>query len=291
MAVAGDIVLQVFITGASGRLGRILRAQWASRVDLGFDPVWCSRHPTLNADVYWDILSGPTPAIAKGAIILHLAGVVRGDRAALSENAQMATQICRAAKVAEAAHIFLPSSAAVYGAGSCDHVEVHAPDPCSDYGQAKLDMEREALIWAQNEGQGAPPITCLRIGNVLGADSLFGQLNMGNKIVLDAIPSQAGGPIRSYIGPRAFADTIASLMVQAGSGAVLPPILNVASNRAVFMADLLIAAERTFSFGTPKSDAIAKVSLSTKRLEMLVPSVPVDASGMVADWQCSNMVA
>ncbi len=281
--------MQVLITGASGRLGRILRAQWVNRTDLGFDPVWCSRHPSLDADVHWDIMSGSAPIIAKGAIILHLAGVLRGDRVALSENALMAMQVCRAAKAAEAAHIFLPSSAAVYGAGLGDHVEIQAPNPCSDYGQAKLDMEREALIWAQNEDQMKPTITCLRIGNVLGADALFGGMDYGMKVELDAIPAQAGGPIRSYIGPRAFARTLASLAAQAASGKELPPILNVAATGAVRMADLLVAAQRTFTFRKPAQDAIPRVSLSTKRLEMLVPSVPVDATSMVADWKCCRM--
>jgi nucleoside-diphosphate-sugar epimerase len=280
--------MQVLITGASGRLGRVLRAQWADRNDLGFDPVWCSRHPAVDSDVHWDILSDDPPTLPKGAIILHLAGVLRGDRLALSQNALMALAICRAAKATAAAHIFLPSSAAVYGKGQCDHVEVHAPDPRSDYGQAKLDMEREALTWAQNEDQNTPNITCLRIGNVLGADKLFGGLDTGNRVVLDAIPDQVGGPIRSYIGPRAFARTVASLVMKAGSGVALPKILNIASTGAVSMADLLIAAERPYSFGKPRTDAIPKVSLSTKRLELLVPSGPVDAPGMIADWKCSR---
>lgn len=275
--------MQVLITGAAGRLGQLMRAAWADCGHLGFDPIWSRRGAGARQDVTWDILSGPAPDIAKGAVILHLAGVLRGDRAALSANAVMARKVCMAAKLAGASHVFLASSAAIYGAANRDHVEVQAPAPVSDYGHAKLDMEREALCWAHSLGPDAPGVTCLRIGNVVGADTLFGGVNPSWHVVLDPVPGQPGGPIRSYIGPQALAQVLAGLLAHVGAN--LPKILNVAAPGAVSMADLLDAAQIPYSFGKPNVGAIAKVSLSTKRLAALIPLCPTNAAAMVADWR------
>jgi nucleoside-diphosphate-sugar epimerase len=277
--------MQVLITGAAGRLGQLIRAAWANGAPLGFEPIWSSRCAGAHRDVVWDILSGPVPDIGKGAVILHLAGVLRGDRAMLSANAAMARNVCTFAQSAGASHVFLASSAAVYGAAMRDHVEVHAPAPISDYGRSKLDMEREALCWAHSLGQNAPGVTCLRIGNVLGADTLFGWTNANRQIVLDPVPGQRGGPIRSYIGPQALAQILAGLLVRAGAGLALPKLLNIAAPGAVAMADLLDAAQTPYSFGKSNADVIPKVSLSTKRLAALIPVFHADPVAMVADWR------
>lgn len=277
--------MQVLITGAAGRLGQLIRAAWADRADLEFDPIWSYRRTDPCQDVAWDILSGPVPDIAKSAVILHLAGVLRGDRAALSANAVMARNVCMAAKLAGASHVFLASSAAIYGAAMRDHLEVHAPAPVSDYGNAKLDMEREALCWVHGSGPDAPGVTCLRIGNVVGADTLFGGVNPSRHIVLDPAPGQPGGPIRSYIGPQALAQVLAGLVAHAGAGTNLPKILNIAAPGAVSMADLLDAAQTPYTFGKPNVDVIPKVSLSTKRLAALIPLCQTNAAAMVADWR------
>jgi nucleoside-diphosphate-sugar epimerase len=283
--------MQVLITGAAGKLGRLLRAAWADCAPSRFDPIWSRRRAGPHQDVVWDILSGPAPDIAKDAVILHLAGVLRGNRAALSANAAMARNVCTAAKAAGASHVFLASSAAIYGAAVRDHVEVQAPAPLSDYGHAKLDMEREALCWAHSLGPDAPGATCLRIGNVLGADTLFGGVNLNQHIVLDPVPGQPGGPIRSYIGPQALAQVLAGLVAHVRAGTNLPKILNIASPGAVSMADLLDAAQRPYSFGKPNVDTIPKVSLSTKRLAALVPLCQTNAAAMVADWRGLMAVA
>jgi nucleoside-diphosphate-sugar epimerase len=277
--------MQVFITGAAGRLGQLLCAAWADCPPWGFEPIWSSRCAGPRQDLVWDILSGPSPDITKGAVILHLAGVLRGDRAALSANAAMARNVCTVAKAAGASHVFLASSAAIYGAAMRDHVEEQAPAPLSDYGHSKLDMERETLCWAHSLGPDAPGVTCLRIGNVLGADALFGGVNPSQHIVLDPVPGQPGGPIRSYIGPQALAQVLAGLVARVGAGTNLPKILNIAAPGTLSMADLLDAAQIPYSFGKPNVDAIPKVSLSTKRLAALIPLCQTNAAAMVADWR------
>jgi nucleoside-diphosphate-sugar epimerase len=275
--------MQVLITGAAGRLGRLLRAAWADCSPLGFEPIWSSRRAGSRQHVIWDILSGPAPDIGRDAVILHLAGVLRGDRAMLSANPAMARSVCTFAQAAGASHVFLASSAAVYGAAMRDHVEVQAPAPQSDYGHAKLAMEREALCWAHGLGPNAPGITCLRIGNVLGADALFCGADVSRHIVLDPVLGQRGGPIRSYIGPQAIAQVLAGLLLRASAN--LPKILNIAAPGAVSMADLLDAAQLPYSFGMPNADIIPKVCLSTKRLASLMPLCQTNATALVADWR------
>lgn len=275
--------MQVLVTGAEGRLGQFLRAAWQDEKQLGFQAVWSSR---LGIDfVDWDLLSGPVPEISKGAVILHLAGVLRGDTQALSANAAMAKAVCLAGQSAGARHVFLASSAAVYGQSSHDLVEVQAPNPKSDYGRAKLDMERDALCLAHSAGANMLAITCLRIGNVLGADCLFGGGLTERYVTLDPVAGHSGGPERSYIGPRAFAQVVARLIGQIAAGVYLPKILNIAAAKPVFMADLLTAAKVPFRFGRPNTEFFPKVSLSTKRLAALVPLGATDAAGIVADWQ------
>ena len=277
--------MQVVITGAAGRLGQILQAVWADGKPNGFRPVWSVRHAAGPEFLKWDILSDPAPALPKGCVILHFAGRLRGDVAALADNAKMALLVCEAAKAAGAKHVFFASSSAVYGPGAADLSEVHAPDPRSEYGRAKLDMERDVLCWAQSAGSGAPGVTCLRIGNVLGADALFGQARLGHEIVLDAVPGQKGGPLRSYIGPAEFAQTLAGLVGRVKANADMPKILNVATPGAVFMADLLAAGDLCFRFGPPNHAVIPKVSLATARLAALVPLAAMQAAEMVQEWQ------
>ena len=277
--------MQVLVTGAAGKIGNMLQLAWAQHSPPGFTPIWCSRRSIDPADVQWDILSDQTPAIAKGTIILHLAGVLRGDRFALADNAAMAVRVCDAAKAAGARHVFLASSAAVYGRSPDDLTEVHTPLPLSEYGRAKLEMERQVLHWSQTAGASAPGVTCLRLGNIVGADQLIGQAAPGKAVLLDAVPGHDGGPMRSYIGPRALASLLANLIGKAGRREYLPRVLNVASAQPVFMADLLNAAKLPFSFTTSGAQVVERVVLSTSRLAALTPPHCATPKEMIADWR------
>lgn len=263
----------------------MLQLAWAQHILPGIEPIWCLRRSVDPKLIQWDTLSHPAPAIAEGTVILHLAGVLRGDPSALADNAAMAIRVCDAAKATNARHVFLASSAAVYGRSPDDLTEGHPPLPLSDYGRAKLDMERQVLQWAQNAGAAAPGVTCLRLGNIVGADQLIGQAVPGRVVLLDAVPGHDGGPMRSYIGPRGLASVLAHLIGKAGRREHLPQILNVASAQPVFMADLLVAAGFPFSFITPDAHAIERVGLSTSRLAGLVPVHSTTPKEMIADWR------
>lgn len=276
--------MQVLVTGSAGRLGQILRSTWTNANDLGFDPIWAARHAKSANDCAWDILSGKPPFIAKGSVILHLAGILTGDKATLSANAAIAVAVCGMAERVGAKHLFVASSAAVYSPSAAVHFEDEVSVPATEYGRAKLQMEQVVQQWANQTDQGGPGVTCLRIGNVLGADALFGG-SATRRIELDAIVGQPGGPIRPYIAPTAFSQVLAQLIRMAGAGFALPRVLNVAAPTAVRMADLLQAARRPYRIGQPKPHASPIVRISTQRLADLIPLPPTDVSAMIDDWR------
>ena len=161
----------LIVTGASGRLGRMLRPLWP-------DACWLSR-------------GDPWPS-GQGGAILNLAGVT-DPAGPLEDNVTTAARALDEG-ARRGARVFLMSSAAVYGAG--EFSESDPPRPANAYGAAKLRME------------GLPgAATILRLGNVAGADALLGRAQ--GAVVLD--PVGAGGPLRSYIGPVTLARVLEAL--------------------------------------------------------------------------------
>jgi len=163
----------VIVTGATGRLARLLR------------PHWPNAHWLARGDAW--------PA-GKGGTILNLAGVT--DPAGPMEDNVATAAAAVAEGTRRGARVFLMSSAAVYGRGDHDFTEDDVPAPLSAYGQSKLRME--ALDGA----------VMLRLGNVAGADALLGRA--GAEVILD--PVGDGGPVRSYIGPATLAGVLSVLI-------------------------------------------------------------------------------
>lgn len=266
----------ILITGASGRLGRVLRAAWPARLAGLARPLWQSRGGAVPGAVVWDPLAGPYrgPALAGGAI-LHLAGG-RIDAAA---TVALARAVCDLARRQGAALVLLASSSAVYGPGE-DLAEEAPLRPAGDYGAAKRAMEAAVA--------GRPGVTCLRIGNVLGADALIGAAVPGRPVTLDPVPGHEGGPVRSYIGPLAFAEVLARLCLRGIGGAgALPPVLNLAAAPPVAMGALLDAAGLPWAYGPPNPGVVARVTLDVARLAALVGAEATAATpaGMVAEWR------
>ncbi|UOA25518.1 NAD-dependent epimerase/dehydratase family protein [Pseudosulfitobacter sp. DSM 107133] len=254
------------VLGATGRLGGILRKHWPEAAVR-----WQSRAGMAGFHVV-DILNDPTGLsnLCAGAdSILCLAGVIGHDPQALRRNTDLALA---AIKAAQGARVFLASSAAVCGSGGEDLRETDACKPVAPYGQAKLEMEQAAL------STGAP-VTCLRIGNVAGADAILGGWH--DQMSLDAHPDGTT-PRRSYIGPQVFARTLAHLMATD----TLPPVLNVTAPGAVQMGALLDAARLPWRTRVPDGPVIWDVTLNTETLALLAPFAPQDstATGIVADW-------
>jgi len=221
-------------------------------------------------------LAGATPGPTSGP--------TSGSVADFALNARLAEAVVAAAAVAGGVRrVFLASSAAVYGAAPGPLTESGLCVPVSDYGRAKLEMEQRAAEVALARGVA---LCCLRIGNVVGADMLFGNVAAGRAITLDRF-ADGTTPRRSYIDPLRLGRVVRGLTDLARAGADLPPVLNVASEPALAMADLLEAAH--VGYGTRPAPATAQplVALDIARLGMLLPFMagPCDAAAAVAAWR------
>ena len=281
-----DGTLTVLVLGASGRLGRFLAAAWAADPPRGLAPLWQWRRGAEGADrVIWDPLAGRVPeGVGPVDVVLDLAGVVEGTPQDLARNTDLARAAWAAGCHLGARHVFLASTGAVYGRGAGAWGEDDPPAPESDYARAKLEMERAARGWA--DAPGAPGLTCLRMGNVAGADALLGPLGRdpAREVVLDRF-ADGQGPRRAYIGPKGLAAQLARLVRRAGQGALLPQVLNLAAPGVVAMADLLAAASVQWRWRPAPEGALPELALDLSRLHALCPPAPSGAAAMVDEWR------
>ncbi len=266
--------LPLIVTGSSGRLGRLMRVHEQAIEGVGISPVWAARNGRAGGRA-WDMISGSVPDLPLCGFLLHLAAVLpsRPPGADLQNNVALAKAVLAADRAASFAHVFFLSTVAVYAPQDRAIAETTAPDPQADYGRSKLQAEQ-----VLRAGLGER-LTILRLGNLAGADALLGSTG---KVVLDPVPG-GGGPIRSYIGPSAFARALTRLMALRARGQVLPPVINLALPGAVDMADLLRAAGRDWRFGPPRPGVVARVEVDVSRLVKLVPLPPARAADIVAD--------
>lgn len=257
----------LIVTGADGRIGRLLRRLWADKPPQGLWPVWLSR-------AEWNIETEDPPDLPSGGVLLDLAGVTKGD---FERNPLLAS------KVADLAHAYghrllYVSSASVYPGGREAMTEDQAPAPLSAYGRSKVAAEVTVRAIATQS-------TILRVGNIAGADALLGGNAGGNLVRLDQSASGSRGPVRSYIGPHVLAEVLAGLCTKALIGPDLAPILNLAQPGPVAMADLLDAAGFDWSFRERREDVIDKVALSLDRLMAILPVPAASALGLVEDLE------
>lgn len=273
----------LLILGGDGRIGRALRGRADLFQSLGLRPIWQSRS-TAPGFLHWDILARTCPDGAASGVVLCLAGVIRGSLDALAQNESLAMAACAAALAHGGRHVFLVSSAAVYGRSDVAINEQTPTAPLGAYGRAKLAMEQAALDWYR---AGGPGLTILRIGNIAGLDTLLGGVTPDQTVLVDPVLGQKGGPVRSYIGPQSLGFVLAKLAALAAQGQPLPKVLNVAAVPAVSMGDLLDAAGAPWRFGPPNPDVIAKVELDVDLLAGLVDLPPSTGkpAEMVAEWK------
>ena len=122
-------------------------------------------------------------------------------------------------------------------------------------------MERLA-----GRGEG-PGVTCLRIGNIPGADGLLGRAAVGPELILDPACGLPPAPNAAGSGRVTFASALAALVGVALDGHDLPPVLNIAQDPPLPMSALLDAARLRWRFGPPRAGTIARVALATRRLD------------------------
>lgn len=259
----------LIVTGAGGRLGRILRAVWEDGVP--FRPVWTGRGAGLP--VQWDMLADSPKGLPQGAVVLHLAGATpHGSHRAMRRNAALVPPLLRMCRETGARRLLFMSSAAVYPTGG-PWAEAAALAPSNPYGRSKA--EAEALVRAQTH----TPVTILRPGNIAGADALLGPRGSG-EILLDPVPGQKGGPLRSWIGARMLAQVLAALCQRD-----LPPVLNLAQSPPLPMADLLQASGLPWRYGATPA-AVPGATQDTALLQTILPLPSADPARLAeeAKW-------
>lgn len=285
--------LNLVLLGATGRVGRLLHAGFdvLSETNTANIRIWSQTRNNPPPDhahwFHWDAGDSPQRmrflaktlrARIKGApdALLCLAGVSPPKRP-LADNTRIALAALDLARALGTGRVLLASSSAVYGpqTGLAPLSETTLPAPRTDYGRAKLAMEQAAQNWRKSRPLG-PAITCLRVGNVAGADQLLrtaARATPDAPLLLDRF-ADGRGPLRSYIGPRSLAAVILSLM----RAPALPGVLNVAAPRPVEMAELLAAGRTCWRFRPAPPEALPRACLETRALETYHRFAPADST-------------
>lgn len=275
----------LLVTGASGRVGRLLATAWER---AGAPVVLQRRGPqalgTALPQLRWAPLEGPGPlcdwaaAHGKPGAMLVLAGATPGTGRDLALNRSLAEACLLAASKAGIGRVLVASSSAVYGTGrNLPWRESDPAHPTSPYGLAKLEMESACAHW-RAQGLG---VTCLRIGNVAGADALL--MNAGRPVRLDRF-ADGGGPRRSYIGPLTLARVLLDL---ANPSLTLPDVLNLAAPGPVSMQALAEAGGLDWAWQRAPSDAIQSFTLDCSALAAAVQFSDTESTApiIVAQWK------
>lgn len=265
---------KTIVLGATGRIGMILRKSWDQRAIS-----WQTRKPQAGAGwVVVDPLGEPEAlklAVDGCEAILCLAGVVPGGSGVMADNTALAEAALRAA--APGTRVLLASSAAVYGATPGLLREECPPAPLSEYGRAKLAMERRG---AELGAARRVAVTSLRIGNVAGVDAILGGWAPGFQ--LDQF-ADGRTPRRSYIGVQTLARVLQDLITAPD----LPGLLNVATPGGIEMGALLDAANLGWTPRAAPDTAIADVQLCTDRLAQITGFQAADSAAavMIEQWR------
>jgi nucleoside-diphosphate-sugar epimerase len=255
----------MLMLGASGKLGRMLRAVWRDENGQGIEIIPVYRQSGQGEGAVW-APGQPVGDLPRVDVVLALWGVTRGDGDALRKNAVLAEQAMALGAALGANRVLHCSSAAVYRPGP-DPLSESAPTvPPGAYGSAKLEMER-AIFKRGAEGQ-----VLMRIGNVAGAESLFHNMKPGGRITLDRF-SDGSGPARSYVAPQLLARAVAALSLPDAPDGVV----NVAAPRSTEMAAIARAANCDVAWRDAPATAIPLVALDTTRLQSICAMAAVEA--------------
>lgn len=266
----------VLITGATGRVGALLRKAWSISSPLAFCPVWCARTDEGPSNwVFWDMGGDVLPELDPvPRAILHLARSAGMDPDG-GRDIHMARQALRLARL-HAIPLLIASSVAVYGSSAKFVAERAPPRPVTRNGKTKRQLE---LCLS-----AADKVAFLRIGNVVGADALIGARCEG--LVLDRAQGSDRGPIRSWIGPRTLAEVLGDLLALAVSGNPLPRQLNIAQEPALAMADLADADQRHWRYSARMAE-VGSIRVDCRLLQATLGRAvaPAAAAALVGEWR------
>ncbi len=233
-------------------------------------PTWQSRHPK-EGFLHWDILNDAPPKLSCSAVI-SLVGTVGDAKRTQVALAKAACEIGASLGVP----VLVASSQAVYGVQAGSLSENSPCRPNSLYGEAKLAVEQSV---ADRDN-----VTCLRIGNVVGADMLIKNLRNG-PVALDQF-SDGSGPIRSMIGLRTLAGVFTGLLRLAER----PKVINVAQPGLVSMQSLLEAAGADWYWKVAPETAVPKLELDVALLTSLVDVMPANSEDLIAQARACGVL-
>lgn len=274
----------VLITGATGRLGTLLRAAWTRPEGLlaRLRPLWLARREP--ADILWSPGGMLPPDLPRCDTVIALWGQVAGTPEDLAANVALVHHGAELARACGARRMLHLSSAAIYGPGTALK-ESDSPHPANAYGQAKLAMEAAVRALPPGETRHC----CLRLANVVGADSLAPALRATDGAVsLDRF-ADGTGPLRSYIAPSDLAQVLCALSELAPNR--LPDVLNVTAPVPVTMESLARAAGRPLIWRKAPENAVQAVTLDGASLAGLLPLLYLKqtAQQMIDDWHSLEM--
>lgn len=253
----------LLLLGATGKLGRALQACWRVAPPGDMTVTGLARRRNSSDIPVW-VPGGPLPATGPVRAVIAAWGVTSGTREDMDSNIALARAALDLAREVGAERVLHFSSAAVYGRGDGPLGEEDAPDPQAPYGASKLRMENAVDDWHKTF-EGGPRSVILRIGNVAGADMLFGNMRAGQSVTLHRLPDGTA-PRRSYIAPADLARVIAAL-VQAPDPA---RIYNVAAPAVTGMDAIATEAGVPIRWQEAPETALPEVWLNTDRLRAVL---------------------
>lgn len=264
----------ILCLGANGKVGTLLRRAWNAKPDWDWKLHPVSRREDGDATIWQP--GDDTSALGHPRAILALWGVTSGNE--LATNTYLAHQALLLGEDLKAECVIHLSSAAVYGDNSAAKKENDPPSPVNPYGRAKLEMEH---FIAQHQSE--VPQVILRVGNVVGADSLFASLGKANEITLDRL-ADGSSPVRSYLCVKTLVDAVQAITANPGK---VPNLINLAEAAPVEMADIVRQAGRPFNWQAATPNAIARVELDTSLLQTVMDLRPERATpnGILEDWR------
>lgn len=279
----------IVLVGSTGKLGRLVKSAWCKATTMPFRPVFQTRQTNSADAFFWQPLeqqSGLESLVrTHGHVdaIISLAGIVPASSGQpLEMDRRIANAVMAAAAEAGISRVLISSSSAIYGVGrNRGHAEDDDPRPISPYGLSKCETEQDCATWRQRGLE----VCALRIGNVAGADALLtnsARASSESPILIDRF-ADGHGPLRSYIGPRRFADVLLGLATMATP---LPSIVNVAAPLPVRMEDLAECAQLPWQWQPAPTTAHQSITLDCALLASLLPNArePQDPLHIIKDW-------